>query len=142
MNSISSGMGSNFSLALNYYDDPSIWEPATKLLNEYMEIKHIFRGDFYPLTPYSISQKVWIAWQFDRPDLGEGLIQVLRRLENDSTTNTFKLQGLQADIRYELINFDTKSKLEIIGHDLMEGGLELDIGNCPGSITIKYRYLK
>ena len=67
---------------------------------------------------------------------------MFRRLENDSTTNTFKLQGLQADIRYELINFDTKSKLEIISHDLMEGGLELDIGNCPGSITIKYRYLK
>ena len=137
-----SGMGSNFSLALNYYDDPSIWEPATKLLNEYIEIKHIFRGDFYPLTPYSTFQKVWISWQFDRPDIGEGLIQAFRRLENDSTTNTFKLQGLQPDIRYELINFDTKSKLEIIGHDLMEGGLELDIGNCPGSITIKYRYLK
>lgn len=137
-----SGMGSNFSLALNYYDDPSIWEPATKLLNEYIEIKHIFRGDFYPLTPYSTSQQVWIAWQFDRPDLGEGLIQAFRRLENDSTTNKFKLQGLQPDIRYELINFDTKSKLEIIGHDLTEEGLELDIENRPGSIIIKYRYLK
>ncbi len=137
-----SGMGSNFSLALNYYDDPSIWDSATELLDEYIEVKHIFSGDFYPLTPYSTSQKVWIAWQFGRPDLGEGMIQAFRRPENDSTTNKFKLQRLQPDIRYELINFDTRSKLEITGHDLMEGGLELDIENCPGSITIKYQYLR
>ena len=137
-----SGMGSNFSLALNYYDDPSIWEPATKLLNEYMEIKHIFRGDFYPLTPYSTSRKVWIAWQFNRPDVGQGLIQAFRRSENDSTTKKIKLQGLQPDVHYELINFDTDSTLKITGHDLMEGGLELDMENCPGSLTIKYRHLK
>jgi len=46
-----SGMGSNFSLALNYYDDPSIWEPATKLLDEYIEIKDTFKGIFTRLPP-------------------------------------------------------------------------------------------
>ena len=137
-----SGMGSNFSLALNYYDDPSIWESATKLLDEYIEIKHMFSGDFYPLTPYSTSQKVWIAWQFNRPDLGQGMIQAFRRSENDSTTKKIKLQGLQPCVQYELINFDADSTIKITGHDLMEGGLELDMENCPGSLTIKYRYLK
>jgi len=133
-----SGMGSNFSLALDYYDDPSIWNSATELLSEYIEIKHIFSGDFYPLTDYSTSQKVWIAWQFDRPDLGEGLIQAFRRQENNSSINKFKLQGLQTDLQYQLINFDTKSRLKTCGYVLMEDGLELDIENCPGSITIKY----
>ena len=110
--------------------------------NEYIEIKHMFRGDFYPLTPYSTSQKVWIAWQFNRPDLGQGMIQAFRRSENDSTTKKIKLQGLQPDVQYELINFDADSTIKITGHDLMEGGLELDMENCPGSLTIKYRYLK
>ena len=102
----------------------------------------MFRGDFYPLTPYSTSQKVWIAWEFNRPDLGQGMIQAFRRSENDSTTKKNKLQRLQPDVQYELINFDADSTIKITGHDLMEGGLELDMENCPGSLTIKYRYLK
>jgi len=58
-----SGMGVNFSAAFNYYNEPSIWTPAAKLLNEYRSIRHLFSGDFYPLTPYSVSQDVWMAWQ-------------------------------------------------------------------------------
>ena len=74
---------------------------ATQLLAEYTEIKDIFSGDFYPLTDYSTSQKSWIAWQFDRPDLGVGVIQAFRRQENNSNLRKFTLQV------YNLI-FNTK----------------------------------
>jgi len=30
----------------------------------------VFLGDYYPLTPYSLSEHDWIAWQFDRPSPG------------------------------------------------------------------------
>jgi len=49
---------------------------------------------------------------------------------------------LQPEVQYELINFDVESTIKINGHDLIEGGLELNIENCPDSITIKYQYLK
>ena len=133
-----SGMGSNFTLALDYYDDPSIWNSATQLLAEYAEIKDIFSGDFYPLTDYSTSQKSWIAWQFDRSDLGVGVIQAFRRQENNSNLRKFKLHGLQSEIQYEVFNFDTGLQLKACGYVLMEDGLELNIDNCPGSVTIKY----
>ncbi len=133
-----SGMGSNFTLALDYYDDPSIWNSATQLLAEYTEVKDIFSGDFYPLTDYSTSQKSWIAWQFDRPDLGVGVIQAFRRQENNSNLRKFTLQGLQSDIQYKVFNFDTGLQLKACGYVLMEDGLELNIDNCPGSVTIKY----
>ena len=36
-------------------------------------------GDYYPLTPYSLDNTAWIAWQFDCPEKGEGLVQAFRR---------------------------------------------------------------
>jgi alpha-galactosidase len=38
-----------------------------------------YYGDFYPLTPWTRDNSVWIAWQFDRPEQGEGIVQVFRR---------------------------------------------------------------
>jgi alpha-galactosidase len=46
-----SGTGTNFTVALDI-EDHSIWEPATKLLNEFRSIKHLINQDFYPLTAY------------------------------------------------------------------------------------------
>ena len=31
--------------------------------------------DYYPLSPYSKALDIWMAWQFHRPDLNEGVIQ-------------------------------------------------------------------
>ena len=35
-------------------------------------------GDFYPLTRYHLEKNDWVAWQFDRPDLGRGVVQAFR----------------------------------------------------------------
>ena len=32
-------------------------------------------GDYYPLTGYDLGHKVWMAWQFDRPENGDGVVQ-------------------------------------------------------------------
>jgi alpha-galactosidase len=36
-------------------------------------------GDYYPLTPYNRQTDQWIAWQFNQPDQGDGMIQAFRR---------------------------------------------------------------
>ena len=36
-------------------------------------------GDYYPLTSYSLQPDHWIAWQFNRPETGDGVVQAFRR---------------------------------------------------------------
>ncbi|HOX37547.1 MAG TPA: alpha-galactosidase, partial [Candidatus Brocadiia bacterium] len=40
-----------------------------KLSGEFKHISPCWSGDYYPLTTYSVENDVWMAWQFDRPDL-------------------------------------------------------------------------
>ncbi len=49
---------------------------------EWRKIRTYMLGDYYPLTPYSLQRDQWIAWQFDRPDLGGGEVQAFRRPES------------------------------------------------------------
>ena len=35
-------------------------------------------GDFYALTPYHKSRYCWTAWQFDLPEEGRGILQIIR----------------------------------------------------------------
>ena len=134
-----SGMGINFSAAFNYYNEPSIWLPATKLLNEYRSIRHLFAGDFYPLTPYSVSLDVWMAWQFNCPEIGEGMVQAFRRKGSDTQSYQYGLFGLEPDAEYELTNFDVPKTIKITGRELMENGLVVRIPGQPGAVVIKYK---
>ena len=50
----------------------SSYIPRDQLRKAIAEIKALrpyWLGDFYPLTPVTIDDRVWCAWQFDRPDL-------------------------------------------------------------------------
>ena len=81
-------------------------------------------GDYCPLTPYSLDKSSWIAWQFHRADLNEGVIQAFRRPEAASETLTVKLRGLDPQQRYEIENLDGGKEVRT-GAELMRG---FDIG--------------
>lgn len=132
-----SGMGTNFSAALDY-NDPAIWTPAIELLSQYKSIRHLFQGDFYPLTPYSTSQEAWIAWQFDRPDFGEGMVQAFRREKSIHESIKLNLRGLDPDSRYFVKNIDSTDSEEITGSKLMNKGLDIYMENCPGAMVFIY----
>ena len=135
-----SGMGANFTLAVDYYSPGStVWGPATQLLNQYRQIRPCFSGDFYPLTPYSIDTTSTIAWQFDRPDLGQGLIQVFRRPDCTRWSATYKPQGLNPTATYQVTNPDVPGwSLTQTGSDLMTYGVTVSIGYRPGSAILTY----
>jgi alpha-galactosidase len=133
-----SGMGTNFTTALDY-NDPAIWTTAIELLNQYKSIKHLFEGDFYPLTPYNTSQDAWIAWQFDRPDLGEGMVQAFRREKSIHESIQLNLIGLDPDARYFVKNIDVNDSEEMTGCELMDNGLDIYIENCPGAEVFIYK---
>jgi len=109
----------------------------------YVECRRIARimldGDYYPLTPYSLAHDQWIAWQFNRPETGDGVVQALRRPDSDEATQTYRLRGLDPAAVYEVMNFDADGSTKALGADLMEKGLPVEIKAQPGAAVIVYR---
>ncbi len=56
---------------------PFAW--GKRVLDQYLTLRHLYYGDYYPLTPYTLDNSAWLAWQFDCPVKGEGMVQVFRR---------------------------------------------------------------
>ena len=113
---------------------------ATRLAyDECRSVAPFMLGDYYPLTPYSIQPTDWIAWQFDRPDLGGGVIQAFRRDQNESPMQVLRLTGLAPSAKYEVTDLDGGAPKTMSGRDLMERGLLMDIKSQPGSTVIFYQ---
>ena len=92
-----SGLGSHFVLAADFYSqEPAVWEAIARVFAEYKSLRRLYTGDFYPLGSYSTAKDAWMAWQFHRADLDEGVVQAFRREESPVTTATYRLQGLDA----------------------------------------------
>ncbi len=96
-------------------------------------------GDYYPLTPYSREGHDWMAWQFDRPETGEGLVQAFRRPESFYEAARLTLHGLLPDAKYIVRNADAGEPVEMTGRELMEKGLPVAIPLQPGAALITYR---
>jgi alpha-galactosidase len=101
----------------------------------------IIYGDYYPLTPYSLSNNVWMAWQFDLPDIGEGHAQIFRRTNSPVATMSFPLHGLESEKTYEVENFDKPEKQRFSGRYLMKTGLTVTLPP-RGSAIFQYELLK
>ena len=115
------------------------YDSARRLLNEYLGVRKYFSGDYYPLTQYNLDAKQWIAWQFDRPDLGEGMVQAFRRVKSSDETKTFRLHGLEPETVYELTNADAAGTTEMTGRELLEKGLPITVKNQPGAAIVTYK---
>jgi alpha-galactosidase len=102
----------------------------------------MLNGDYYPLTPYSLSDNLWLAWQFDRPGRGDGFVEAFRRAGCDTTTQTFRLSGLDPSAYYQITNFDLAGTVEIAGEELMDNGLTIEIKDKPGAAVILYQRIK
>ncbi len=120
--------------------EPFPWEAARRLAAEYKRIRHLFYGDFYPLTPYSSAAEDWMAYQCHREDLRQGTVIAFRRSQCVREQARLKLWGLDARSRYEVRIEDTGKTLTTTGKKLAEG-LDVTITDQPGSQLITYRQL-
>jgi alpha-galactosidase len=109
---------------------------------EWRQIAPLMLGDYYPLTPYSLKLDQWIAWQFDRSEQGDGVVQAFRRDQCETGTQTYRLRGLDSAMTYEVTNFDRKENVRSNGKDLMEKGLPVEIADKPGAAVIVYRKIQ
>jgi alpha-galactosidase len=106
----------------------------------YAECKRVapilLNGDYYPLTPYSLTNTVWMAWQFDWPDTGQGVVQVFRRTNSPVPSMVFTLQGLNPTQQYAVQDFDKGNLGWHSGLDLMSNGLSVQLN--PEQSAILY----
>jgi alpha-galactosidase len=110
-----------------------------KRLDEWRKTVANFYGDFWPLTPYSLQNNVWIGWQFDRPEVGEGVVQAFRRAECNVEAVKLKLRGLNPDDTYVLTNLDVAGTTEMTGRELLDSGLPVAMKEKPGAAIITYK---
>jgi len=113
-------------------------EQAKSLIHEWKRLRPLFYGDFYPLTPYSVSNDVWMAYQFHREDLGQGMLLAFRRPNASDLTARLRLRGLLPSGRYELNFEDTGNKQTFTGEELA-AGIDVTIEQTPGSLLVTYR---
>jgi alpha-galactosidase len=110
-----------------------------KMMAEFHEVEKYLLGDFYPLTVPSLGLDVWVGWQFDRPEMGEGIVQAFRRDESPYETARFRLRGLEPETLYRLKDFDQAQIREARGQDLMENGLLIRLPQRRSACIIRYR---
>ncbi len=112
-----------------------------KLAREWRAAVPCYYGDYYPLTPYNRDEDHWLAWQFHRPEQGDGIVEAFRRGKSEQPSNVLRLSGLDAAVRYVAVDFDSGVSRTATGKELMESGLPVEIKSKPGAAAIVYRRL-
>ena len=115
------------------------WTNYHRMLGELRKVAEYFSGDYYPLTSYSLDNTVWMAWQFDRPDLGEGVVQIFRRDASPYESVHFPLRGLESQATYQITDIDTGVVVKAAGGELMGKGLSVSIAERPKAVVLMYK---
>jgi alpha-galactosidase len=115
-------------------------------------VRPYYYGDYYPLLPCSENSDCatdpskersaafeWAAWQFNRPEQGDGMLQIFRRDESDVTAEDLRLRGLDPAANYEVTDLDTKVPRTISGRDLMQQGLHVEIKEKREAAIVIYK---
>jgi len=131
-------------------DFPFDW--MRNMVEELKLVRPYYYGDYYPLLPCSLNSDCdtdpskersaafeWAAWQFNRPETGDGMIQAFRRDEDAEPARNLVLRGLDPAATYEVTDLDSKTPKRISGKDLMLHGLHVEIAAKRGAAIILYK---
>lgn len=112
-----------------------------KTLEQCRRLQKYFYGAYYPLTQYSQAGDTWTAYELNMPESCEGLLAVLKQSLSPYTRAAFRLGGLKRDLWYRITNSETKETRDILGADLMERGLAVELDANPATAMIYYHAL-
>jgi alpha-galactosidase len=115
------------------------YDKLRRLVGQWRAISKHYYGDFYPLTPYSLDNAVWMAWQFDGPEPGVGVVQAFRRPDSPYVAARFRLRGLDPAAEYTVTDLDEGKPVKLPGRQLLDEGLLVTIPDKPGVATITYK---
>jgi alpha-galactosidase len=115
------------------------YDGLRRLTSQLRKASPNFLGDYYPLTPYSVDSNVWMAWQYDRPEKGTGVVQAFRRHDNSQVERTFRLHGLDPNAQYLVRNVDADDEIRMTGAELLNHGLTIKLSNPRSAALLMYR---
>ena len=95
---------------------------------------YLLNGDFYPMTPHSRNTDRWVAWQFDRPEYGAGLLQAVRQTACPYEALTARLKGLEPEANYLFENPESGESFHRFGADAMRDGVTVSLARRSGGI--------
>ena len=138
---------STMAMALGYggpdpHDKNIDFPGLVRLASQWRQVAPYFYGDYYPLTPYTTDDGAWMAWQFNRPHTGDGMVQAFRRSKSPFEAARFKLRGLDEGAMYVVRNLDTLGEMRFSGRDLEEQGLPMEIKDQPAAVIVTYEKVK
>lgn len=102
-----------------------IWRRASDL---------ILYGDYYPHTPFHRSASRWVAWQFDCPETGRGLLQGIRFPTSPSEALTVHPEAVHPGSTYSFENSETAETREVSGEELIRNGFTFALPARSGAI--------
>ena len=118
-------------------------------------VRPYYYGDYYPLLPCSVNTDCvagagdersaafeWAAWQFNRPEEGDGMVQAFRREKSEDAAKDIRLRGLDTAASYEVTNLDAGVPKTVTGKDLMQKGLHVEVAEEPGAAIIHYKKVR
>lgn len=117
-------------------DFPFDW--AKRTLQQYRQVGEYYLGDYYPLTSYSQAADVWMVYQLDRPEHGDGLVVALRRPGCPYEVARWPLRALDPEARYRVTDLDGGVPTEVQGRELIGSGLRIELPKRPGSALVRY----
>ncbi len=118
---------------------PQDFSRLRALMAEWKRLAPHTRGDFYPLTDYSVGETVWMAWQYNQPETRSGAVQVFRRDGSPYETARMVLRGLDESARYRITHLSTGRTLVMTGKALMTKGMPVTMRQRPEAATWEYR---
>lgn len=111
---------------------------AEALLARYREVRPLLAGDWRPLTKYNRDHEGWLASQYHRADMGEGMVLAFRREDCSAPELAVQLRGLEEGTRYALESWAAGGLGEKTAAELA-AGLRVSVPAAPGSDVIRYR---
>ena len=103
------------------------------LLKKWREVVPYYYGDYYPLTDYSTQSDACIAWQFNRPQIVDALVEVFFREDTNILGLRIKLRDLEPETKYNVNLYGNDENLVISGKELMENGLKVYTCTTPSA---------
>ncbi|MFN8492647.1 MAG: alpha-galactosidase [Caldilineaceae bacterium] len=93
-------------------------------------------GDYYPHTAFHKRAEAWVAWQFDCPETGRGLVQGIRLPAAAAETLTIHPQGIQPTGKYWFENPETGETKSLTGEELRRDGFTFALPARSGAIWL------
>jgi len=132
----------HFTACWDHREDSLDWATLRRLVDQWKAFAPNFFGDYYPLTPYTLKDSDWIAWQFDRPEEGKGMVQAFRRPNSIYVTAQLPLSALDPNARYAVTDVDAPgTRMEFSGSELLGAGLPMTMTGKPSSVVYVYEKL-